>query len=106
VSGGQRGACVPTGHRHGRSLPDTSSLADRNSLHPFQIGLKRRNRKIACVPLAPFEFSHFLLFLFLQRLSRGSADTLASPMELTPAQEVEDAAALASAHEDAEGLVQ
>jgi hypothetical protein len=32
-------------------------------------------------------------------------DTPASPIELTRAREVEDVAALASAHEDTEGLV-
>jgi hypothetical protein len=59
---------------------------------------------LAYEPLAPFEFPHFFPSLFLQFLSRGSTDTLVSPMELTRAWEVEDAAALASVHEDAEGL--
>jgi hypothetical protein len=55
--------------------------------------------------VAPFEFPHFFLSLFLQRLSQGSADTLVSLSELTQAWEVEDAASLASARKDAEGLV-
>jgi hypothetical protein len=102
VEGDAELACPPAVNM-GRSLPDTSALANRNTLHPFQVSLKRRKRKLACAPLAPFKFPHFLTSLFLQCLSWGSADTLASPMKLTWAQEVEDAATLASAHEDAQG---
>jgi hypothetical protein len=67
--------------------------------------LKRRKRKLAGAPLAPLEFPHFFPSLFLHRLSWGRVVTLASLMELTRAQEVEDAAVLASAHEDVEGLI-
>jgi hypothetical protein len=90
----------------GRSLPNTSALADRNTLHSFQFSLKRRKRKLSYASLALFEFAHFFPSLFLQRLSWGSANTIASPIELTQAREVEDAVALASAREDAEDLVQ
>jgi hypothetical protein len=86
-------------------LLDTSALVDWNILHLFQVSLERRKRKLAYVPLAPFEFLHFFLSLFLQRLSWRSANTLASPTKQTRAREVEDATVLASAHEDAEGLV-
>jgi hypothetical protein len=68
--------------------------------------LERRKRKLACAPLTLFKFPHFFLSLLLQRFSRGSTDTLASPMKLTQVREVEDTMTLASAHEDAEGLVQ
>jgi hypothetical protein len=51
--------------------------------------LKRRKRKLTCAPLAPFELPYFFPYLFLQRLSWGSADTLALPTELTQAREVE-----------------
>jgi hypothetical protein len=89
----------------GRSLPDTSTLADRNTLHPFHVSLKRRKRKLASASLAPFEFPHFFSSMFLQRLSRGSAGTLVSPTELTQAWEVDDGSALVSACEGAEGPV-
>jgi hypothetical protein len=104
VEGDAELACPPA-FDVGRSLPDTLALANWNTLHPFQVSLKERKRKLACAPLAPFEFPHFFPSLFLQRLSWGSADMLASPTELTQAWEVEDAAVLASAREDAEGLV-
>jgi hypothetical protein len=42
----------------------------------------------SCVPLATFEFSHSLLSLFSQHLSRGSVGTLALQVELTEAREV------------------
>jgi hypothetical protein len=80
-------------------------LADRNTLHSFQFSLKRRKRKLSYASLALFEFAHFFSSLFLQRLSWGSANTIASPIELTQEREVEDAMALASAREDAEDLV-
>jgi hypothetical protein len=60
---------------------------------------------LACAPLAPFEFAHFFLFLFLQHLSRGSTNMLVLQVELTWAQEVENVVTLASTHEDAKGLV-
>jgi hypothetical protein len=105
VEGDAELACPPATDA-GRSLPNTLALAGRKTLHLFQVRLKRRKRKLACAPLAPFEFPHFFPSLFLQRLSWGSSDTLASPMELTRAREVEDATTLASACEDVEGLVQ
>jgi hypothetical protein len=104
VEGDVELACPPAADT-GTSLPDTSALADRNTLHPFQVSLKRRKRKHACVPQAPFEFPHFFPSFFPQRLSWGSADIHASPMELARKQEVEDAMTLVSTHEDAEHLV-
>jgi hypothetical protein len=82
----------------GRLLLDTSIMADRNVLHSFQVSLKRRKRKLAYAPLAPFEFPHFFPSLFLRCLSRGSVDTLALQTELTQALEVEDVVTLASTH--------
>jgi hypothetical protein len=41
----------------------------------------------ACTPLAPFEFPHFLLSLFLQHMSQGNVDTLALQAKLTRAWE-------------------
>jgi hypothetical protein len=81
-------------------------LAFWNILHPFQVILKRRERKLAYVSLASFEFPHFFPSLLLHRLFQGSVDTLASLTELTRAQEVKHEMVLASAHEDVEGLVQ
>jgi hypothetical protein len=49
-----------------------------------------------CAPLAPFEFSHSLLSLFLQHLSWGSVGTLALQAELT--QVLEAANAVEAAH--------
>jgi hypothetical protein len=67
--------------------------------------LKERKKKLACAPLAPFEFPHFFPSLILQHLSQGSADTLVLQAEWTWAREAENDAVLAYAHEDAEGLV-
>jgi hypothetical protein len=104
VEGDAELACPPATDAE-RVLLDTSALADQNILHLFEVSLKRRKRKLACAPLAPVEFPHFFSSLFQQHMSRGSADTLASPTELTRAREVEDATTLASACEDDEGLV-
>jgi hypothetical protein len=55
----------PLAEDAGRSLPNNTALADRNTLHLFQVSLKRTKRKLACAPLAPFEFPHFFPSLFL-----------------------------------------
>jgi hypothetical protein len=82
VEGDVELACPPATYV-GRSLPDTLALAHRNILHPFQVSLKIRKRKLACAPLSPSEFAHFFMSLFIRRLSRGSEDTLVSSTELT-----------------------
>jgi hypothetical protein len=55
--------------------------------------------------LASFEFPHFLPVFVSTTLVPGSADTLASPTELTQAREMEVTVVLMSACEDAKGLV-
>jgi hypothetical protein len=40
----------------GRSLPDTSALADRNTLVPFQVSLKRRKENLPVRPWLPLSF--------------------------------------------------
>jgi hypothetical protein len=67
--------------------------------------LKPRKTKLACAPLASFEFPHFLPVFVSTTLVLGSADTLASPTELTQAWEMEVTVVLVSACEDAKGLV-
>jgi hypothetical protein len=64
VEGDAALTCPPVANV-GRSLLDTSSLANQNTLPPFHVGLKRRKRKLTSTPLAPFEFPHFFLSLFL-----------------------------------------
>jgi hypothetical protein len=48
-----------------RVFPDTLVSADRNALHPLPVSLKEKERILACVLLASFNFPHFFPFLFL-----------------------------------------
>jgi hypothetical protein len=49
VDGNTELACPPTTDV-GRSLPDTLALADRNTLHSFQVSLKRRKESLPVHP--------------------------------------------------------
>jgi hypothetical protein len=55
VEGDAELACLPA-IDVGRSLLDTSALADCNTLHPFQVSLKRRKRKLVVRPWLPSSF--------------------------------------------------
>jgi hypothetical protein len=70
VDGNTELACPPTTDA-GRSLPDTLALADRNTLHSFQVSLKRRKRKLACAPLAPSSFLISSHLCFYNSCPRG-----------------------------------
>jgi hypothetical protein len=78
-----------------RLLHDTLALVDRNVLRSLRVSLKERKRKLACAPLAPFVFPHFLLSLFLHHLSWGSANTPVLQAGLTQVQEAAAAAEVA-----------
>jgi hypothetical protein len=43
----------------------SSQVASQNILHPLWVSLKERTRKLACVPLTPFELPHFFSSLIL-----------------------------------------
>jgi hypothetical protein len=62
-------------------LHDTLASTGRDVLHPLRIILKERKKKLACAPLAPFEFPQLFLSLIQQHLSQGSADTLVEGLE-------------------------
>jgi hypothetical protein len=50
-------------------LHDTLALVGWDVLHPPWVSLKERKKRLACAPLAPFEFPQFSPSLILQHLS-------------------------------------
>jgi hypothetical protein len=88
-----------------RLLYDTLASVGWDVLYPPRVRLKERKKVLACVPLPPIEFPQFFPSLIMQHLSQGSADTLVLQVETTWAPKAENTTALASAHEDVEGLV-
>jgi hypothetical protein len=48
-----------------RLLHDTLASVEQNILCPLQVSFKESKGKLAHAPLAPLEFPHFLLSLFL-----------------------------------------
>jgi hypothetical protein len=74
VEGDAELTCLPVANMK-RLLHDTLALVGRNVLRLLWVSLKERKGKLTCAPLAPFEFPHFLLSVYVAFVPREHGHT-------------------------------